>query len=56
MRVLIDGYGQNNLLSARTNGGRLVHLTGSENLIGTFQNVKITGGSTWALFGEVLQA
>ncbi|MCQ2558087.1 MAG: tRNA (N6-isopentenyl adenosine(37)-C2)-methylthiotransferase MiaB [Oscillospiraceae bacterium] len=54
-RVLVDGEtGRDEYnLSSRTNGGRLVHLKGSTELIGKFVNVKITGSNTWALYGEV---
>ena len=54
-RVLVDGetgaapYN----LSARTKGGRLVHLAGDAALVGRFIDVKITSSSTWALFGEL---
>ena len=55
LRVLVDGEtgrdGYN--LSARTNGGRLVHLKGGAELIGRFINAKITGWNTWALYGEI---
>ena len=55
LRCLVDGAqdyeGRN--LTARTPGGRLVHLSGPEALIGTFQRVRITDSSTWALFGEL---
>ena len=55
-RVLIDGEtgreGYN--LSARTNGGRLVHLQGDPSLIGQFRTVTITDGNTWALYGSLL--
>ena len=54
-RVLIDGETDREEynLSARTNGGRLVHLKGDTSLIGQFRMVKITGGNTWALYGEI---
>ena len=47
-------YTRNNL-TARTPGGRLVHFTGDEKRIGTYQNLIITGCSTWALFGELAE-
>jgi tRNA-2-methylthio-N6-dimethylallyladenosine synthase len=55
LRVLVDGEGKDerHTLSGRTNGNRLVHLNGDNALIGTFQNVKITGSSGFALFGEL---
>ena len=55
VRCLIDGLGEDprNNLTARTPGGRLVHLTGDEALVGRYLPVKITSASTWALFGEL---
>ena len=54
VRVLIDGETNDpeRNLSARTKGGRLVHLAGDPSLVGTFADAKITASSTWALFGE----
>jgi len=54
-RCLVDSLSDDprNNLNARTPGGRLVHLTGSPDLVGQFANVKITDCSTWALFGEL---
>ena len=56
LRVLIDGTSdsQGYNLSARTDGGRLVHLQGDPSLIGRFAEVKITGSNTWALYGEMV--
>ena len=56
-KVLVDGEtGKDEYnLSSRTNGGRLVHLKGSPSLIGSFVNVRITDGNTWALYGEVVE-
>ena len=55
MRCLVDGAQmyEGRSLTARTPGGRMVHLNGTEDLIGTFQRVRITDSSTWALFGEL---
>ena len=55
MRVLVDGEGRRGEynLTARTNGGRLVHLKGDRENIGRFLDVKITDGNTWALYGEI---
>ncbi len=53
LRVLVDGEtgrGEYNL-SARTNGGRLVHLKGEPELVGSFIEAEITDGNTWALYG-----
>ena len=52
MRVLIDGR-EDDVLTARTEGGRLVRLPGADDLIGTFQSVRITGCTTWSLAGEL---
>ncbi len=56
LRVLVDGVNtqdKHHNLTARTDGGRLVHLNGPEELIGTRQQVNIVRSSTWALFGEL---
>ena len=55
VRVLVDGTTDDSRwpLSARTNGGRLVHLAGDPSVIGTYQNVTVTDSNTWALFGEL---
>ncbi len=54
-RVLVDGEtGREEYnLSARTNGGRLVHLKGGRDLVGSYVNVRISAGNTWALYGEI---
>ena len=51
-RVLVDGKSGDSRwpLSARTAGGRLVHLVGDEASIGRFKTAKITDSNTWALF------
>ena len=51
MRVLVDGR-DGELLTARTEGGRLVRMMGAERLMGQFTNVKITSCTTWSLVGE----
>ena len=53
-RVLVDGETGREPwnLSARTNGGRLVHLKGGPELVGKFIYADISGGNTWALYGE----
>ena len=51
-RCLIDGTDKE-YLTARTEGGRLVRLAGSQELIGTFQSITITGSNTWSLTGEL---
>ncbi len=49
-RCLIDGTDKD-YLTARTEGGRLVRLSGDKNLIGSFQMITITGSNTWSLTG-----
>ena len=52
LRVLVDGK-DGDLLTARTDGGRLVRLSGEDILIGQFVNVTITDATTWSLVGAV---
>ena len=52
MRCLVDGV-DSDQLTARTEGGRLVRFAGCEALIGTYQNVTITGSTTWSLIGTL---
>ncbi len=56
VRVLVDGEtgDEKANLSSRTAGGRLVHIRGDADNIGKFKDVKITGSTTWALFGEIV--
>ena len=56
LRCLIDGESGDSRwpLTARTAGGRLVHLVGDKAAIGTYHDVKITDSNTWALFGEMV--
>ena len=56
VRALVDGETDDARwpLSARTSGGRLVHLVGDKSTLGTYQDVKITDSNTWALFGEII--
>ena len=51
MRCLVDGTDKE-YLTARTEGGRLVRFLGSEELIGTYQYITITGATTWSLTGQ----
>lgn len=52
LRVLIDGA-DGDMLTARTDGGRLVRLPGDAGLIGSFREVVITGNTTWSLMGTI---
>jgi tRNA-2-methylthio-N6-dimethylallyladenosine synthase len=56
VRVLVDGESDDPdyPLSSRTDGNRLVRLTGGSELIGRFVDVKITDSNTWALYGEAV--
>lgn len=55
LRCLVDGESDDARwpLTARTAGGRLVHLSGDREAVGTYREVKITDSNTWALFGEL---
>ena len=50
MRCLVDGT-DNDLMTARTEGGRLVRFPGDPSTIGSFVNIHITGSTTWSLTG-----
>ena len=50
-RCLIDGR-EGDSLTARTDGGRLVRLTGPDEWIGTFRPVVITAAGTWSMTGR----
>ena len=51
-RCLVDGKDKQ-MLTARTEGGRLVRFEGCDSLIGTFQDITITGCTTWSLTGTL---
>ena len=51
-RCLVDGTDKEQL-TARTEGGRLVRFTGDTSLIGTWQNITVTGATTWSLTGDL---
>ena len=55
LRCLVDVLSDDprHNLNARTAGGRLVHFSGDEALLGQFVDLRITDTSTWALFGEL---
>ena len=52
MRCLIDGE-DGDMLTARTEGGRLVRFAGNRESIGTFAPITITGSTTWSLTGTL---
>ncbi len=51
MRCLVDGQDKD-MLTARTEGGRLVRFAGSSEFIGSYRNLTITGATTWSLTGK----
>ena len=51
LRCLVDGRDKD-LLTARTEGGRLVRFSGQDSLIGQFIDLTITGATTWSLTGK----
>ena len=50
-RCLVDGR-DGELLTARTEGGRLIRFPGTDGLIGDFHDITVTGASTWSLTGR----
>ncbi len=52
MRCLVDGVDKD-MLTARTEGGRLVRFAADKKHIGNFLNLTITGATTWSLTGTV---
>ena len=55
LRCLVGGK-DGDLLTARTEGGRLVRFSGEDSRIGTYQNLTITGATTWSLTGILADA
>lgn len=55
--VLAEGVSKNNeeTLTGRTEGGKVVNFVGDQSLIGEFVKVKITKTQTWSLFGEIFE-
>ena len=54
-RVLVEERNEKNgYLSARTSGNIIVEIEGDDELIGTFQNVKITEARNWILRGVLV--
>ena len=50
LRCLVDGQ-DGDMLTARTEGGRLVRFAGAPCLIGRFADITIDGSTTWSLTG-----
>ena len=55
LRSLVDGQDKE-LLTARTEGGRLVRFQGDLRLVGQYVELTITGSTTWSLTGEIPKA
>ena len=53
LRCLVDGRDKD-MLTARTEGGRLVRFAGCDSLIGTYQTIAISGATTWSLTGQLV--
>ena len=53
-RCLVDGKDKD-MLTARTEGGRLVRFEGDDSLIGSFTQLTITGSGTWSLTGVLTE-
>jgi tRNA-2-methylthio-N6-dimethylallyladenosine synthase len=54
-RVLMESEkGKNNIINARTSGNIIVETKAPAELIGTFQDVKVTSAGNWILKGELI--
>lgn len=55
-KVLVESLSKTNeeFLSGRTDGGKIVNFKGDRSLIGSMVNVKITETKTWSLLGEIV--
>jgi tRNA A37 methylthiotransferase MiaB len=53
---LVEGNSRlkNGQIMGRTRGNRIVNAMGAENLLGTFQTVRITGATANSLIAEIL--
>ncbi|MEW9697636.1 tRNA (N6-isopentenyl adenosine(37)-C2)-methylthiotransferase MiaB [Paenibacillus sp. SI8] len=56
VEVLVEGESKNNpeVLAGRTRTNKLIHFTGSKELIGQMVNVKVTQAQTWILKGDIV--
>lgn len=54
--VLVEGKSKTDekMVSGRTQGGKIVHMCGGQELIGRLVPVKITAAKTWFLTGEII--
>ena len=56
LKVFVESISKSNndVLTAKTEGGKTVDFVGDESLIGSFVNVKIIESKTWFLLGELV--
>ncbi len=56
-KVLVEGQSKTNedTLTGRTEGGKVVNFNGDKSLVGQFVNVEITKCQTWSLFGDITE-
>ena len=56
LKVLVEGKSKTNdeMLSGRTDGGKIVNFKGDETLVGKIVYVKITETKTWSLCGTLV--
>lgn len=56
VKVLVEGKSKTNeeMLTGRTESGKVVNFTGSDETIGKIVDVKITKVATWSLTGEII--
>ncbi len=55
-RVLVEPGDEDGMLAGRTQGNITILFKGDESLVGTFQDVRITGALTWILNGELVNS
>lgn len=55
-KILVEGVSKNNenTLTGRTEGGKVVNFAGDMSILGQMVNVKITKAQTWSLFGDII--
>ena len=53
LTAFVEERNEKGMLAARTDGGRLVLFDGSDDLIGKFTNLTITGNTSWAFKGSM---
>ena len=57
LKVLVEGYSKTDkeVLTGRTEGGKIVNFKGDDKCIGSFVMLKITDVKTWSLTGEIIK-